>query len=131
QGSSWVPSGRLIALRTSNDDGHFVTCRTASGTRGALAHGRRNLNQFADLPFRQWRLKISRGYRLLHDGIETDDLVRRQHVLGEEFIAQALGESFRYASELGVTFEHVRGGIHPVNGLAIGLQEACKRILAF
>src|SRR5262249_36771339 len=54
-----------------------------------------------------------------------------QHLLREEFIAQALGESFRYASELGVTFERVRAGIHPVNGLAIGLHEACKNILAF
>src|SRR5260370_8333059 len=82
-------TGRLTALRTSND-GHLVTCRTASGTRGALAHGRRNLNQLADLPFRQWRLKISRGYRLLHDGIETDDPARRHPVLPEEFITPAL-----------------------------------------
>src|SRR6516225_5835246 len=95
-----------------------------------LAHKRGNLDQLADLPFRQGRLQISRGYRLLHDRIETDDPVRRQHVLREEFIAQPLSESFRYASELGVTFERVRAGIHPVDGLAIGLHEACKNILA-
>src|SRR5262249_42563037 len=96
-----------------------------------LAHGRRNLNQFCDLRFRQWRLNIPRGYRLFHDRIETDDPVRRQHVLGVEFIAQAPGESFRYASELGVAFERRGIGIHPVNGLAIGLHKACKNILAF
>src|SRR5215469_12491193 len=123
-------SGRWRS-RISGAPLHFVTRCTASGTRGALAHRRGNLDQLADLPFRQWRLQISRGYRLLHDRVETDDPVRRQHLLLEEFIAQALSESFRYARELGVTFERVRAGIHPVNGLAIGLHEACKNILAF
>src|SRR6516164_10943018 len=122
-------SGRWRS-RISGAPLHFVTRCTASGTREALAHRRGNLDQLADLPFRQWRLQISRGYRLLNDRIESDDPVRRQHVLREEFIAQALGESFRYARELGVTFERVRAGIHPVNGLAIGLHEAGKNILA-
>src|SRR5262249_3899542 len=109
----------------------LVTRCTPSGTPRSPAHGRRNLNQFGDLPLRQGRLNISRGYRLFHDRIETDDPVRRQHVLGEELIAQALSESFRYASELGVTFECSRVGIHPVNGLAIGLHETRNNILAF
>src|SRR5262249_57437092 len=48
---------------------------------------------------------------------------------GKDLVARALGDTFRYAGELGVTLERGGIGIHPVDALAIGPHEASEHIL--
>src|SRR5262249_38933276 len=91
---------------------------------------RRAWTQLGSVRCRDRGADVSRCDRVFHDGIETDVFIRREQLLREELIAQALGNALRYAGELSVTLESSRVGIHPIDGLAIGLHEASKDILA-
>src|SRR5262249_9868486 len=88
-----------------------------------------NLDQFRNLRFRERRLQISRCHRVLHDRVKPDDLVRYEHILREELVAQALRDTFRYAGKFGETLERGGIGIHPVDALAISLHEASEDVL--
>jgi hypothetical protein len=91
---------------------------------------RRDLNQFGDLLSRQPNLKVLQGYGILHDRSETDDLVRRQHLPGKEFIALPPSGSFRYAGKLGITPDCSGVRIHPLDCLAVGPHESNEHVLA-
>src|SRR5258708_8491918 len=101
----------------------------ASSSRTELARRCGNLDQFGNLRFRKRRLERMRSHGLFDDRVKTDDLVRREHLLREE-LAQALGDTFRYAGELRVALERGGIGIHPVDSLPIGLHEPTKHSLS-